>query len=169
VRRYTNLWIVMLLGGLWHGAGWQFVFWGALHGAYLTVNHLWSRHAPLRLPYGLSFALTFICVVLAWVFFRAADFSQAFAIVQAMTMLSTPAPFSVEIFDKIDLTLVTLLIAAMVAWFAPNALDITERFQAGGFRVLSSIYLARVAGIVMAASLFKTYASGSNAFIYFQF
>ena len=47
-RRYVNLIVTMLLGGLWHGAGWTFVLWGALHGVYLVVNHLW-REAKARL------------------------------------------------------------------------------------------------------------------------
>src|SRR3546814_9514092 len=49
VRRYGNLMITMLLGGLWHGAGWTFVVWGGLHGLMLVVNHLWRRVVPWRL------------------------------------------------------------------------------------------------------------------------
>ena len=49
-RRYVNLMATMLLGGLWHGAGWTFVIWGGLHGLYLTVNHFWREHSPVRLP-----------------------------------------------------------------------------------------------------------------------
>ena len=76
VLRYVNLMVTMLLGGLWHGAAWTFVVWGALHGAYLCVNHAWSRSAPqLRRasrarPHRRAM-LTFLAVVVAWVFFRA--------------------------------------------------------------------------------------------------
>ncbi|MGJ4928304.1 MBOAT family O-acyltransferase [Bradyrhizobium sp. HKCCYLS2038] len=76
-RRHVNLMITMLLGGLWHGAGWNFVIWGGLHGAYLIVNHLWrtlrgSDGKPRAMVARLaSWALTFASVVLAWVFFRA--------------------------------------------------------------------------------------------------
>jgi len=74
-RRYTNLMVTMLLGGLWHGAGWTFVVWGALHGLYLCINHAWvflRRKWNLRpLPKPLAVALTFFSVVIAWVFFRA--------------------------------------------------------------------------------------------------
>jgi alginate O-acetyltransferase complex protein AlgI len=78
-RRYINLLVTMLLGGLWHGAGWNFLVWGGLHGIYLCINHLWhawrgdKKYAPAT---GLaakvcSWAITFFAVVIAWVFFRA--------------------------------------------------------------------------------------------------
>jgi D-alanyl-lipoteichoic acid acyltransferase DltB (MBOAT superfamily) len=75
-RRYINLLVTMLLGGLWHGAAWNFVIWGALHGLYLSVNHLWHRwrgesatnSAAMKL---VCWAVTFFAVAIAWVFFRA--------------------------------------------------------------------------------------------------
>jgi alginate O-acetyltransferase complex protein AlgI len=78
-RRYINLLVTMLLGGLWHGAGWNFLVWGGLHGIYLSINHLWrgwrggdSRAAAAGLAAkALSWAITFFAVVIAWVFFRA--------------------------------------------------------------------------------------------------
>ena len=64
-RRHTNLLMTMLIGGLWHGASWTFVFWGGLHGFYLVINHLWSPYSPIRLPTGAARALTFVCIVVA--------------------------------------------------------------------------------------------------------
>ncbi len=75
-RRIANLMITMLLGGLWHGAAWRFMLWGGLHGAFLVV-HGWFGRAGLRLPAAVSWALTLLCVVLAWVPFRAAGFAPA--------------------------------------------------------------------------------------------
>jgi alginate O-acetyltransferase complex protein AlgI len=74
-RRYNNLMLTMLLGGLWHGAGWTFLIWGGLHGLYLVVNHRWRDHKR-RWPegsvgQGTAWGLTFLAVVIAWVFFRA--------------------------------------------------------------------------------------------------
>src|SRR5579871_3204072 len=76
-RRYRNLMITMLLGGLWHGAAWTFVAWGALHGSALVVEHWLREH--VRLPRGplwraLGVVLTFHFVCLTWIFFRAPDF-----------------------------------------------------------------------------------------------
>ena len=88
-RRYINLMVTMLLGGLWHGAGWNFLVWGGLHGVYLGVNHLWrewrggAARAPIkgwaarRFANGLSWAITFFAVVIAWVFFRAKTMAGA--------------------------------------------------------------------------------------------
>jgi hypothetical protein len=66
----------MLLGGLWHGAALRFVVWGALHGAFLIV-HGWSERQRLRMPASAAWAVTLLCVVLAWVPFRAPDFAAA--------------------------------------------------------------------------------------------
>jgi len=71
LRTNTNLMITMLLGGLWHGAGWQFVLWGGLHGALLVLNHTWARFIRWRMPRQLAVALTLTAVMLAWIPFRA--------------------------------------------------------------------------------------------------
>ncbi len=89
-RRYVNLLVTMLLGGLWHGAGWTFVAWGGLHGVYLIVNHGWralvggNSHAPTRTGRLAARTLTFIAVVIAWVLFRAPDFTTAMNILAGM-------------------------------------------------------------------------------------
>lgn len=88
-RRYVNLFLTMLLGGLWHGAGWTFVIWGALHGAYLCVNHLWRAVRPRRSvpgPLGTFFArvLTLLAVILGWVVFRADSLGSAGTILAGM-------------------------------------------------------------------------------------
>lgn len=69
-KRIRNLMVTMLLGGLWHGAAWRFVLWGGLHGLFLVL-HGWSRRWHLRCPKGVSWGLTLLCVLLAWVPFRA--------------------------------------------------------------------------------------------------
>lgn len=83
LRRHVNLMATMLLGGLWHGAGWTFVIWGGLHGLYLVINHVWVN-AGMRLPKGLGWLLTFLAVVVAWVFFRADNLAVALAMLSAM-------------------------------------------------------------------------------------
>jgi len=95
-RRYLNLFLTMLIGGLWHGAGWTFIVWGALHGACLVVNHLWrttmTGHGPVRRSPGplvtaLRWGATFGVVVVAWVFFRAHTCSQAVQLLMSMAGL----------------------------------------------------------------------------------
>ena len=88
VRRYLNLMATMLLGGLWHGAGWTFVIWGGLHGACLTLNHLWRGARMPRLPKPLAWMATFLAVVAGWVFFRSATCGRAFSILSGMAGLN---------------------------------------------------------------------------------
>jgi D-alanyl-lipoteichoic acid acyltransferase DltB (MBOAT superfamily) len=92
-RRHLNLMITMLLGGLWHGANWTFVVWGGLHGAYLVIAHTCqtmmdraghpgAKASPSR--HFLGWLLTLLCVMVAWVFFRATSFSGAWHILGSM-------------------------------------------------------------------------------------
>ncbi len=114
-RRYVNLLVTMLLGGLWHGAGWNFVIWGGLHGGCLAVNHLWrgwrAEKAPetiCRLKAAASKVLcwltTFLVVVLAWVFFRAVTLAGAWQMLRGLfgsVPDSTPfrSPGILRVFD----------------------------------------------------------------------
>ncbi|MBR2179460.1 MAG: MBOAT family protein [Selenomonadaceae bacterium] len=84
IRKNINLFVSMLLIGLWHGAGWTFVLWGGMHGIFLVINHWW-RKLNINLPKFINWLLTFGCVVVAWVFFRAENFNDAFALLRSMT------------------------------------------------------------------------------------
>src|SRR5258708_39768840 len=85
--------ITMVLGGLWHGAAWTFVIWGALHGTYLCINHAWNNFGPTVSPRfaplanTAAFILTFLSVVVAWVFFRADSMSTA---INALSKMADP-------------------------------------------------------------------------------
>jgi alginate O-acetyltransferase complex protein AlgI len=89
-RRYVNLLLVMLIGGLWHGAGWTFVFWGFLHGSYLCINHIWREVIKIRPRYAgrigsaAGATLTFAAILVAWVFFRASSFAAASSVLTGM-------------------------------------------------------------------------------------
>ena len=93
-RTYRNLLLTMLLGGLWHGASWNFVVWGGLNGLYLSAERMLGVRveAPLSWPVRvLRTVLTFHLICLTWVFFRAATFAQAFYIVRQV--VAAPATF----------------------------------------------------------------------------
>lgn len=100
-RRYVNLSLTMILGGLWHGASWSFVLWGALHGAFLMVNHAF-RALTERLGWRatldrskvfavLAWALTLLCAIVAWVFFRATTLDGAIVILSSMAGIADSA------------------------------------------------------------------------------
>ncbi|MCT7982831.1 MBOAT family protein [Laspinema sp. A4] len=82
-RRIGNLMLTMLLGGLWHGAGWTYVIWGGLHGLFLAINHGW-RKLGISLPKFVGVTVTFLAVVASWVLFRATTFQEALELLQAM-------------------------------------------------------------------------------------
>ena len=98
--RLRNIFITMLLGGLWHGAGWTFVIWGALHGAYIVVNHL--LHKPAAPPDAPHIAVgkqaaTLLLVMFAWVFFRAKSLPAALVLLQSMAAGFSPSALSVDL------------------------------------------------------------------------
>jgi hypothetical protein len=83
---YRNLFLTMLLGGLWHGANWNFILWGGLHGGALAANKLWSKffNRQWALPASFGWALTLLFVMLCWVPFRSASFGDTMVIFRAM-------------------------------------------------------------------------------------
>jgi alginate O-acetyltransferase complex protein AlgI len=130
-RHLVNLLLTMVIGGAWHGAGWTFVIWGALHGIYLVAYRLWDaarRHVigdrpPTRAGALVGWAITFIFVVIAWVFFRAETLPAALSILKGM------AGFNGLVADATisePLTPMAIWIAALlgVAWFLPNSQEI---------------------------------------------
>lgn len=161
-RKMGNILTTMLLGGLWHGAGWTFVLWGGIHGLALVVNHTF-RQLGGRLPLFLSIPLTFFVVNLAWVFFRADDFSQAFSLLSSMFITHgfsadiSGSPLVLPWGRKEIVVLMGLLLAA---WFFPNSNQLTERFS---FRYRWAVVTG---GLLLAAvmSLNKV-----TTFLYYQF
>ena len=132
-RRYGNLVLTMLLGGLWHGAGWTFVVWGGLHGFFLVVNHAWQAatsrlgwRPPLRGGHLLSGALTFVCVVVAWVFFRADSLTSAWRLVDAMQGMGNAMPAS-WVPTREALKLVAF--CGGLVWLFPNTRQMLQRYQ----------------------------------------
>lgn len=83
MRKYFNLFIAMLVIGIWHGAGWTFVFWGGMHGILLLLNHGW-RYMGGNFPKIIAVPMTFLCCHLCWVFFRAESFSEAYQLIKSM-------------------------------------------------------------------------------------
>src|SRR5258708_14988333 len=113
--------VTMALGGLWHGAAWTFVIWGVLHGLYLCINHAWNNFGPAIAPrfrrsVGLaSFILTFLSVVIAWVFFRADSLSSA------LSILSKMADPRHIVLGRGEIAYIAFIIFyAAIAWFRPN-------------------------------------------------
>jgi D-alanyl-lipoteichoic acid acyltransferase DltB (MBOAT superfamily) len=138
-RTIAALLATMGIGGLWHGAGWNFVIWGLLHGAYLSVNHLWIRlglpragrlaatvratPALSRIAHAGCVLLTFSAVSFAWVFFRAPDFDTALYLAGAMLGLAGE-PRDLSVASGI---LPVLLPYGLIVWCLPNTMQLFGR------------------------------------------
>jgi alginate O-acetyltransferase complex protein AlgI len=82
-RTYFNLMATFVLGGLWHGAGWTFILWGALHGSALAIHRFWQTF-NIKMPSIVAWTLTFLFINFTWIFFRANDVSSALSIIEGM-------------------------------------------------------------------------------------
>jgi alginate O-acetyltransferase complex protein AlgI len=183
MRRQFNLATTMLLGGLWHGAGWTFVVWGGLHGLYLMINHGWrallgeKRLAGLgrsRLYTAASWTLTLLAVIVAWVFFRAETFGGAGRVLQAMAGFGTPGEVQVQMWNaglSLNVGLLWCAVLGAVALYAPNSNRIGEWLLAALARPFS--WRPAVAGatgvVVMMLLVVNTARDSVSAFIYFNF
>lgn len=189
VRTYVNLMITMLLGGLWHGASWTFVVWGALHGTYLCVEKLIQERfvskpkapaagelsekpiivqASMAPPFIRSNTMnnfllamfTFFLVNVTWVFFRAEDFSGAWRL---LTSMFGQAEKGIAILPTIDMIKVTVVVTCMVIahWFMRNTsvLEVTKRMK---WWMVSLIWSFFIISLIVSQK-------SSDSFIYFQF
>ena len=162
-RTYVNLFVVMLLGGLWHGAAWTFVIWGGLHGSLLALERARGKTAFYqRLPQPLRVGMTFVVVSVGWVFFRAADLGAAMQYLNAMVGLSTVPPAGTLLEGVLyqPYFLGAMLSAAVVTWACPQTWDWTRRLSAPRAGLTAG-------GLVLALALLSTQAY--NPFIYFIF
>lgn len=125
-RTVLNLLITMLLGGIWHGAGWTFVLWGVLHGTALSINHVW-RSLGVQFPRPFGRLLTLGVVLAGWVLFRSGSLDTATAIYRRMIGLE--GRWMDEWDRGFNLALVYLVIAAGVAFVAPNTSQLASRFK----------------------------------------
>lgn len=178
VRQYVNNFATMILGGLWHGAHWNFIIWGALHGVYLIANQFVRAIAKMfgvldvvetaksiRLT---SWAITFLAAVVAWVFFRATTTTGAISMIQSMFGFTTDNALNMQ--ANVQTTLWVAL-AALSAFLLPNTKDISEIFQKDLLkRPSATLYgLGTVSGIAAAFAFFASLNLTQSPFLYFNF
>jgi len=163
-RTYINLAVVMLLGGLWHGAKWNFVVWGAYHGLLLICER-WRSKTSLysKLPWAVRVGMTFVLVLLSWVLFRADDLTAALNYFAAMFGLAAVSPASVLLRAELYTPLHVLAIALAAALvFQPAQAHEWAQKPLSWARVALQLPL-------FAFSLMVMFSQAFNPFLYFQF
>jgi alginate O-acetyltransferase complex protein AlgI len=162
-RTYINLAIVMLLGGLWHGANWTFILWGAFHGGLLAFERWMGKESLYaRMPRPFRVGLTFVLVLFSWVLFRAVDIQSAGAYFAAMFGLNQPAGGSM-LLDAVLYTrgnLITMALCAAFAWYGVQAHDWVEKLTVLRVVVLIGLFVL---------ALMTMFVQAFNPFLYFQF
>lgn len=155
-QTYVNLMLTMLLGGIWHGANWTFVVWGAYHGLLLCAFRAWGK--PLEvLPPLVRQLLMFFFVVIGWVFFRSESLDQAIAMLSRMFV-----PTAGNVVAQPMIFMIFLALAATWAMWGRNPVELNENFKWSPRH--SYIYAA-----IFGASLAVIAGGRASPFLYFQF
>ena len=181
-KRYLNLFITMLLGGLWHGSSWNFVIWGALHGVYLFLCHFF-RILNIRVTKLISIPSTFIAVMFAWIFFRSINFNASIEFIKSLIGLNgftviNKYLFLQKIFDFIqpgasslimrgNTQILNIILAAIICFYAPNTQEIMQNIQNKKHFWNFNLASALVISIILAIAILNM--NQVNEFIYFQF
>ncbi len=164
-RQYLNLLITMLLGGLWHGASWNFVFWGALHGIALIFDKAWLSlklaHTKLMRVIGIFVTFHFVCF--AWIFFRSRSFGNAWLILKRITT-SFDASLLVHWFNEYQVIAYLIFIGFLAHWQP----DSWEKYYQSALRRMPWPAKSLVIAVVIWI-LYQTKSAELQPFIYFQF
>lgn len=161
LRTYLNLWLTMVLGGLWHGANWTFILWGIWHGTWLAIERAFGAR-PMW-PARLAWPMTLVLVMIGWVMFRAASVAEAFAIYRGMAGLNGFA-IGAELGWQIQpMALTALVLGAGLSLFGHHLRDLPlRRATAPALRVGGCLALFVLAALIRTAQT-------HSPFLYFQF
>jgi alginate O-acetyltransferase complex protein AlgI len=162
-RTYLNLMTVMLLGGLWHGASWNFVIWGGIHGLMLAAERAQGKDSLYRrLPHAVRVAVTFVIVCISWVFFRAETLPHAMSYLGAMFGAAETGRAG-QLISAVMYTpyhLAMLATAMCVVWRAPQSWYFTHRLT---WPRMATVFLLFVSSVLV------MWTQTANPFLYFQF
>jgi len=166
-RTYFNLFMTMLIGGLWHGASWKFVIWGGLHGFLLVVERFFKQFIKVpdnRFTRIICILLTFNFVAFCWIFFRAGSFEIAGQVISNIGSM-TFAPHDWLVILDAYRNVFILIAIGFIMHFLPEKL--VDKIKAG-FNTIPLFGKATIAGLIF-WMIFATASSGPQPFIYFQF
>lgn len=165
-RLYFNLWLVFLASGLWHGASWSFVIWGAYHGLFLVLERSFLLQVYDKIGKLPSTLITFIIVIVGWVFFRVEKVTDAFLYLEKMFIFKFKNTLS------IDIEFYTyLIIAFFFAFFVyfKKGQSIHDSFYINDFSLKKHLSIFSISIILLILCISSITSFGFNPFIYFRF
>jgi alginate O-acetyltransferase complex protein AlgI len=168
-RTYLNLFLTMVIGGLWHGANWTFVLWGVWHGGMLAAHRWWNR-AGFRMPFWLGNAVLMLCVIIGWVTFRAHNIQGTFGMYRGMLGLNGGWELTDAIAWQVTPDQWWTMLAAAIVVYLPLLARRTALFRApeeNGPLMRAAWAAAPFLGFVL--SLVLLYSRAAVPFLYFQF
>ncbi|MFK5892052.1 MAG: MBOAT family protein [Pseudomonadota bacterium] len=155
-RTYNNLLATFIIGGIWHGAGWTFVFWGGAHGLALVINRVWSK-LGFKLWTWLAWLITFNFINIAWIFFRAKEWDDAVKVLGSM--------FSLDeiVFDLNYLKIAILLFSFIIVLCFRNSVSyFNDKFKFSIKQIIVFI-------VLMTISILAIRLGDTSEFLYFNF
>ena len=160
-RWLLNLFITFVVSGLWHGANWTFVIWGALNGIYLIAEVLIKRKTKFRL---LALAYTFVVINFSWIFFRSSSVSEAFSIIKAI--LTSPGRLFIGSGDDIAASIYTVMAIFLLILVELKREYWSERWslEKSNLKLVKFSFYALLVFTILYLGVF-----GESQFIYFQF
>jgi len=163
MRTYANLTMVMLLGGLWHGASWNFIVWGGLHGFFLMMERMAGKLSAYHaLPHVVQVGVTFLLLLITWVFFRGENLSESMQYLFCMIGAAEQSPGAQLVAGVIypPFYVCMMIVAAGVVWGGQQTWDFTRTL--GPLKLILCILLFVLSSMMLIAQAY-------NPFIYFIF
>jgi len=165
-RLYFNLWFVFLISGLWHGASWTFVAWGAFHGLFLIFDRLFLIKALDKIGKLPSILFTFLVTVVGWVIFRSVSMEYASDYILKMFSFGSGQIIAPDI--EFWTIFVFAVVFSFITVFKPG-LKLEEKIFYSDYSVSRYLIMAVICIILLILSTASITSSGFNPFIYFRF
>lgn len=165
-RLYFNLWVVFLASGLWHGASWSFVFWGAFHGFFLVLERAFLLNFYQKMGKVLSVLITFLIVNFGWVFFRIEKFGEAIVFIKKMFLFDFHLSYTPDIEFLFYASLAVFFSFFAVFKFNQN---IQNQLFFGTYSTPRHLIMSVFSALLFLLSVSAITSSGFNPFIYFRF
>lgn len=165
IRTYINLFTTFLIGGLWHGANWTFVIWGAMHGLAMCIHRLWKT-LNIKIPHFIAVVITFLFANFTWVYFRATSVEIANKVIASMFGLNGFAPIVVDKLrfsfenGSLKLSLLLLIPTIILVFFVNNSVEFAKKFRPNWIFFSATLIMLTISIL----SINKV-----SEFLYFQF